>query len=160
MVCKRTVLTFYFLFVSCGLCAFDLQYGSFFTVRNIVLKQGQPVLPLARGKYANVRVLDKDTFLFLKTCVGDCRQESVSAAPALFEIREALTRPGMWIADIYFDGKWLITFLIFQNKSGFDVKEPDDFVFLDKQLKKEVEKMLSSAAARMERKERSAEESK
>lgn len=149
MFFKRTALTVCLWFVSCGLCAFDLQYGSFFTIQNIVLEQGRPVLPLARGKYANTRVLDKDTFSFLKTCTGSCQQEASAAQPELLDIRAALTRPGMWIADVSFDGKWLITFLIFENQTGYSVKEPEHFIFLDEPLKTQVHQLLASAAGRM-----------
>ncbi len=147
----RTVLTVFLLFVSGGLCAFDLEYGSWFRVEDISMQEGRPVLPLERGQYANLRVLDEETFSFLKTCSADCLQENVSADPELFEIRAALTRPGMWIADVSFDGKWLVTFLVFQNKDGYVVKEPDNFVFLDSRLKQKVERMLALEAARIGR---------
>ena len=148
MFLRRTVLTVCLMGVACGLCAFDLQYGSFFRVKDIVLEQGRPVLPLTRGKYADVRVLDRETFDLLKNCSVPCRQEADSAGTEIFDIRAALTRPGMWIAEVSFGGQWLVTFLIFQNKSGYDIKEPEKFVFLDRLLKKKVENMLSSAAAR------------
>ncbi len=147
MLCiGRTVLAAVLLSVSCGLCAFDLQYGSFFNVSQIALQNGRPVLPLARGKYANVRVLDKETFAFLKTCSADCRQEGVSAEPRVYEIRAALTRKGMWIADVAFGDKWLVTFLIFKNPDGYGIVTPDHFTFLDLRLKAQVEQLLARAA--------------
>ena len=142
----RTVLAAVLLSVSCGLCAFDLQYGSFFKVSQIVLEDGRPVLPLARGKYANLRVLDKETFSFLKTCSAHCRQEGVSAEPRVYEIRAALTRKGMWIADVAFGDKWLVTFLIFKNPDGYGIVTPDHFTFLDLRLKAQVEQLLARAA--------------
>lgn len=145
---KRTALAAVLLSVSCGLCAFDLQYGSFFKVSQISLQGGRPVLPLARGKYANVRVLDKETFSFLKTCSGVCRQEEESAAPRVYEIRAALTRKGMWIADVSFGDKWLVTFLIFQNLDGYGIVEPENFTFLDSRLKKQVHQLLAQAAGK------------
>lgn len=131
-----------------GLCAFDLQYGSFFKIDSVSMEDGLPVLPPARGKYANLRVLDRDTFEWLKSCPSDCRQEAVSARPEVSEIRAAKTRKGMWIADVSFGGQWLVTFLIFENKDGFGVKEPEHFVFLDQRLKREVHGLLSQEAAK------------
>ena len=148
MFFKRTALVVGWLIGSCGLCAFDLQYGSFFEVQNIRLQQGRPVLPLARGQYANLRVLDKATFELLKNCGEGCRQEVTAAEPQIFDMRAALTRPGMWIAEVSFGGQWLITFLVFQNETGFWVKEPEHFIFLDKRLQAQVQEMLSRQAAR------------
>lgn len=133
--------------VASGLCAFDLQYGSFFKIDSVSVQDGRPVLPLARKKYANLRVLDRETFELLKTCPAFCRQPAVSAAPEVSEIRAAKTRGGMWIADVSFGGQWLVTFLIFQNKDGYGVKAPEHFIFLDERLKREVAGLLSRAAA-------------
>ena len=147
---KRTALAAVLLAVSCGLCAFDVQYGSFFNVSQIALQEGRPVLPLARGKYANVRVLDKGTFSFLKNCgKAVCRQESASADPRVYEIRAALTRKGMWIADVSFGGKWLVTFLVFKNPDGYSVVEPENFTFLDHRLKAQVHRLLAQEAERL-----------
>ncbi len=151
MFWKRTALAVGMcLAASCGLCALDLQYGSFFKVRHITLQQGRPVLPLARGKYANLRILDRETFRFVQACPAVCRQPAASADPQVTEIRAALTRPGMWIAEVSFGGQWQITFLIFKNQNGYAVKEPDDFIFLDGNLKQQVRQLLVSAASRGE----------
>ena len=143
----RTALAAVLWSVPYGLCAFDLQYGSFFKVSQIVLEDGRPVLPLARGKYANLRVLDKETFSFLKTCSAACRQEGEAANPRVYEIRAALTRKGMWIADVSFGDKWLVTFLIFKNPEGYGIVPPDNFTFLDSRLEATVRELLSQAAA-------------
>ena len=147
MFCKRIVLLGLCLFVAPGLCAFTLQYGTLFQVADITLSQaGKPVLPLSRGKYANVRVLDKDTFEILKKCPALCRQTADKGEMVIHDFRPAKTRPGMWIAQVSYDEKWLVTFLIFQNKKGFGVVAPEHFVFLDKDLKARTEKLLSSRA--------------
>ncbi len=148
MFFKRAALTASLLAASCGLCAFDLQYGSFFKVQHISVQDGRPLLPLARGKYANLRVLDEGTFLFLQKCSARlCAQPANRAEPQIFDLRSALTRPGMWIAQVSFGGQWLITFLIFQHKDGYDVVEPQDFSFLDLRLRRQVHDMLAQAAA-------------
>lgn len=145
---KRTALAAWCMAAATGLCAFDLQYGSFFKIDSVSIKDGRPVLPLARNRYANLRVLDRDTFERLTSCPSVCRQEAASARPEVSEIRAAKTRKGMWIADVSFGGQWLVTFLIFENKDGFGVKEPEHFVFLDQWLKREVHGLLSQEAAK------------
>ena len=123
---KRAAVTGLLVLLSAiWLRAFDLQYGSLFTVRGITLVKGRPVLPLSRGKYANVRVLDKDTFALLKTCVSSCTQEGVGKIQ-LRGLRAAKTRPDMWIADVAVDERWLLTFLVFKNKDGFSFIVPQD----------------------------------
>lgn len=144
---KRTALAACCMAAAGGLCAFDLQYGSFFKIDSVSVQDSRPVLPLSRGKYANLRVLNRETFELLKSCPARCRQEAASAEPEVSEIRAAKTRKGMWIADVSFGGRWLVTFLIFQNKDGYGVKEPEHFVFLDQRLKRDVQNLLSRAAA-------------
>ena len=135
MFYKRIVLLGLCLWASSGLCAFTLQYGSLFKVADITLSQeGKPVLPLARGKYANIRVLTKDTFEILKKCPASCRQTADKGEISIHGFRPAKTRPGMWI----------VTFLIFQNKEGFGVVAPEHFVFLDKTLRARTEQLLSA----------------
>lgn len=147
MFYKRIVLLGLCLWASSGLCAFTLQYGSLFKVADITLSQeGKPVLPLARGKYANIRVLTKDTFEMLKKCPAFCRQTADKGEISIHGFRPAKTRPGMWIAEVAYDEKWLVTFLIFQNKEGFGVVAPEHFVFLDKTLRARTEQLLSARA--------------
>ncbi|OUO56545.1 hypothetical protein [Candidatus Avelusimicrobium gallicola] len=147
MFFRRTALTIAALFVSGGLCAFDVQYGSFFAVHDVSVEDGRPVLPLARGKYANVRMLDEETFFFVKNCSGNCRQPAVSADARIVEMRAAQTRADMWIADVSFGGQWLITFLIFKNPTGYRVIEPEHFSFLNDSLQQRVRQMLFARAA-------------
>lgn len=144
MFYKRMALLAALLWACGGLCAFDLQYGSFFRIGQISLKDGRPVLPV-NGKYANVRVLDRDTFEILKACSGACVQPAQAAELSLRELRPAKTRENMWIGEVAFNGQWLVTFLVFKNKDGFAVKEPKQFVFLDDVLKRRVADLLTQA---------------
>ena len=50
----------------------------------------------------------------------------------------------MWIADVSFDGKWLITFLVFARGSGYDIKLPEHFEFLDSALQGRVEDLIAT----------------
>lgn len=128
--------------------AFDVSYGSLFQVANVSVSADKVTLPLSRGKYANIRILTRETLDFVKSCLGPCVQDAASGEIKVEEFRAAKTRGGMWIADVSFDGNWLITFLVFQNKNGYAVKPPEDFRFLNKQLRLRAEKTLTDLAAR------------
>ncbi len=145
---RRAGLAAVALLLPWQLRAFDVFYGSFFQVVNVSRRAEEAVLPLSRGKYANIRLLDRETLHFLNGCTGRCVQDALAGNIAVEEFRSAQTRGGMWIADVSFDGKWLITFLVFQNKNGYAVKPPEDFLFLDDKLRRRVEKTLTELAAR------------
>ena len=112
--------------------AFDVQYGSLFKVKGIKLKNGLPVLPLSRNKYANVRVLDKETFEWLKGCALFCKQTEAPGKIRVLSVRAAKTRPGMWISEVAVDQKWLFSFLVFQREKQVDVVDPEGVEILDK----------------------------
>lgn len=126
--------------------ALDVSYGSLFQIFNVSRQAGKVVLPLARGKYANIRVLERETLDFLTVCPNTCVQDAALGQARVEDFRAAKTRGGMWIADVSFDGRWLITFLVFQNENGFAVKPPENFRFLDANLRRRTEEMLSDAA--------------
>ena len=131
-----------FLFCCQGVGAFDLEYGTLFRVSGIALKQNRPVLPLTRGKYANVRVLDKATFETLKACPSLCRQEKGEGELQIRSFRAAKTRAGMWIADVAVDQKWLLTFLVFQKEGQFSFVVPQAVTVLDPNWLSRVEQLL------------------
>ncbi|MCQ2410754.1 MAG: hypothetical protein MJ053_04570 [Elusimicrobiaceae bacterium] len=144
---KRAVLSVVLLASTVGLRAFDLQYGTLFKVSGITLSSdGLPVLPLARGKYANVRVLDKNTFEFLQTCAASCKQQEAAGQTEVISFRAAKTRPDMWIADVAVDNRWSLTFLVFKNKSGFSVVTPSDITVRDRMWLSHVEQLLQARA--------------
>lgn len=127
--------------------AFEVSYGSLFQVENVSRSADKVELPLSRGQYANIRILTRETFDFVKTCPEPCMQDAGSGEIKVEEFRAAKTRGGMWIAEVSFDGKWLVTFLVFQNKNGYAVKLPENFRFLDKKLRIRAEKTLTELAA-------------
>ena len=141
---KRAAVTGLLVLLSAvWLRAFDLQYGSLFTVRGITLEKDRPVLPLSRGKYANVRVLDKETFALLKTCALSCVQEGEGKIQ-LRQLRVAKTRPDMWIADVAVDERWLLTFLVFKNKDGFSFIVPQDVHILQARWLDDVKALIQT----------------
>ena len=104
-------------------------------------------MPVTRRKYHNIRVLDRETFLWLETCQNKevCRQEISSLPFALEMLRTVSTREGMWIADVSFGEKWLVTFLLFKQGSDYSLKIPDAFKFLDIHYAQQIEKMIVQA---------------
>ena len=138
----RTALVVLWLCVAGELCALTVEYGNLFKVSDVQHKNGRPVLPLTREQYDNIRVLDKETFEFLKHCRQNCTQPSGEGSVQVREVRPAKTRDGMWIADVSIDGKWLITFLVFRHAAAYEVKQPEHFDFLDIVLKGRVEKLI------------------
>lgn len=147
MFWARTALGLLGCLVSSGLCALSLQYGTFFQISGIQLQEGRPVLPVSRGKYADIRVLDKATFAFLTTCPSDCLQPSEEGAVSISRFRAAKTQGNMWIADVEIDQRWLITFLVFRKGNTYRFGIPEEFVFLDEHFQKQVEEMLAKQAA-------------
>lgn len=146
---RRAVFTLAVLCLSWNLRALTVSYGSFFEVLNVSRPADEVTLPLTRGKYADVRILTRETFNFVKTCPERCVQDAGTGEINVEEIRAAKTRGGMWIADVSFDGKWLVTFLVFKNKNGYGVKAPENFRFVDEALRLRTEEILAAAAEGM-----------
>ena len=137
-------------------CGFDVTYGSFFTVRGVTQKQGKPVLPTTRGKYVNVRVLDKETVDFLRACTENCVQQGADGQTEVTSLRAAKTREGMWIAEVAVDKRWLLTFLIFQNPTGYGVVAPEAVAIKQKSWRRQVEQQLAEAVTRLQTEEQHA----
>ena len=114
------------LFFPFSACALDIAYGSFFTIRGVTQKDGRPILPVTRGQYANVRILDQETFAWLAACkAARCTQEDTGGQIEVTALRGAKTRKDMWIADVAIDSRWLLTFLVFQNLQGYRIVVPE-----------------------------------
>lgn len=124
--------------------ALDVQYGTLFTVRGIAQERGRPVLPVTRGKYNNVRVLDKATYQFLKTCSPVCVQNDVKGEIEVVHLRAAKTRQNMWIGDVSVDQKWLLTFLIFKQENKFSFIAPSALDIADKRWLSQVQAALQT----------------
>ncbi len=139
---RAAVIGLLIAFSAVWLRAFDLQYGSLFTVRGITLSKGRPVLPLTRGKYVNIRVLDKATFDFLKTCAPSCVQEPAVGNVRVQQLRAARTRPDMWIADVAVDERWLLTLLVFKKPDGFSFIVPQDLKVLQRRWLADIQALV------------------
>ena len=151
MFLLRRTLTVLFVFVLCSsACALDVVYGSFFKIRGVELRQGRPVLPLTNKKYTNVRILNEETYRWLSTCKSAvCSQPDVRGETEIFSLRAAQTRPGMWIADVAVDGRWLLTFLIFADAQGYNVVVPDVVLITQSTWLRQVEQQVTQAVIRL-----------
>lgn len=135
-----------FLFCATSLCAFDLKYGSWFTVSGINQENGVILLPVERQKYKNIKVLSKEVYDKLLTCKAACTYTTSEIKFTSTDYRKAFSNENMLIADVDFNGDWAITFLVFKNKDGYSVKTPGGFVFNDKKLQKDVTVYLQKLA--------------
>ena len=126
---RRTLLVVLVVCMPLSVCARDVGYGPFFKVLGVTQEQDRLVLPLTRGKYANVRILDGKTYRWLLSCTETlCQQPDAKGNIEVQSVRGAQTRPGMWIAQVAVDQRWLLTFLVFQNPKGYGVVAPDTIV--------------------------------
>ncbi|MBO4674973.1 MAG: hypothetical protein J5601_02670 [Elusimicrobiaceae bacterium] len=143
----RIMLGIGFLILSPALQAFEVQVGTFFEIEKIAYKKGHLVMPVTHRKYHDVRVLDQETFLWLETCQNKevCKQAVTLLPFALEHLRPVSTDKEMWIADVSFGEKWLVTFLIFKQGNKYLLKVPDVFKFLDIRYGQQVEEMIVQA---------------
>ena len=128
-----------------ALHALDVSYGKFLKITGIERSTGKIVLPVERKKYYNVRILDKSTYRFVRTCLAPCVQEVDDVSVTVLEVRPAQTRPDMWIVTVALNQDWLVTFLVFGEAGTYSVKAPKNLLFLQDTFKKEVELIVISA---------------
>ena len=133
------------MFMAPALRAFEVEYAGLFKITDVQLVDGTPVLPLSKGKYADIRVLDKETFDFLKTCANGCKQSAQESGVAISSIRRAQTRENMWISEVEVDKKWLLVCLVFRNERKLSVVFPPNIVVLKKAWRAQVEEILARA---------------
>ena len=148
---RQATIILFLLSVNGGF-AFDVQYGSLFSIKGIEIKNGSPVLPLSRKKYANVRVLDRETFEWLKGCAPFCKQFDTPGEADILSVRAAQTRPGMWISEVSIDQKWLFTFLVFQHEKQVDVVNPEGVKILDVGWVDRIHRLLRHRVSKEEKK--------
>lgn len=123
-------------------CAFTFSYGGFFDVKDVQNENGVLTLPLSRGKYKDVKVLDKNLYDFLHVCRGPCRYEVQEIKFQSTDYRIAFTNEDLLIADIDFNDEIALTFLVGKKETGFWIKTPDEVVFRDETLRWRVEEHL------------------
>ena len=142
-LCRRTLWMLMIFFPFNGY-AFDVVYGSFFIVPKVSIQADRPILPLTGGKYANVRILNKETFHWLRACTeATCSQPGTKGNTEIQTMRAANTRPNMWIAQVAVDQRWLLTFLIFREESAvYRVVEPETVRFTDGKWLENIKKQL------------------
>ena len=123
---KRTWAAVLCVILALPVCALDVRYGSFFTIKDVNIRRGKVELPLARKKYANIRILDEETYRWVLACKPPrCVWQDAPGATQIQSVRAAQTRPGMWIAQVSVDARWALTFLVFENPNGFGFVVPE-----------------------------------
>jgi len=138
----RIALAAIYLLFPSGLRAFDVSYGTLFRVEGVQYKKGRLVLPLTNKKYANVRILDKDTFDFVNTCNDNCTHPAGEGKKTVSSLRKAVSREEMWIGEVDIDGKWLLTFLVFYDGKHTKIVTPSPVVFTDAAWLEQIKKLL------------------
>lgn len=138
----RIALAVVCLLFPSGLYAFDVSYGTLFRVKNVAHKKERLVLPLTNKKYANVRILDKDTFAFVNTCRENCSLPAGEGKIQLSSLRKSVSRENMWIGEVDIDGKWLLTFLVFHDSKHTGIITPSPVVFTDEGWLEQIKRVL------------------
>ena len=148
--CLKRTLAICLLWISLPACALEVRYGPFFSVGDIRLEQGRVVLPRTRKKYANVRILDEQTYRWLTACPTQvCAQPDATGQTQVYSLRAAKTRPGMWLAQVAVDQRWLLTFLIFENEADFGVVVPQEINITHDLWRKQIEQQITDAINRL-----------
>ena len=146
---RRTLILIVSFLLYSSACALDVVYGPFFKICGVKAQQGRLTLPLTRKQYANVRILDQETYRWLLTCqTATCSQPNAQGKTEVSSLRAAQTRPGMWIADVSVDERWLLTLLIFATPTGYNVVVPDVTLITQSAWRKQVEKQVVEAVIR------------
>ncbi len=145
MSCAKWALVGVVLILTPALHALDVSYGSFLKITGIERAEGKLTLPVERAKYANIRVLDKDTYRFITSCQIPCVQEVETVTVSVPEVRPAKDRPSMWIATVTFNQAWQGTFLVFRQGETYRVKPPANLFFLQRALKKQMQDAVIAA---------------
>jgi len=115
--------------------AFEVQYGNFFTIARVRVKQDTLVLPLTRGKYQDVRILDKATFNYVKNCAGLSEQEVClqNIENISWRVGDILPVPapvGKYIVSVIFNEAWLVQAVAEQIGAEFRITFPSAFAFI------------------------------
>jgi len=152
---KRTwAAAVWLLITALPVCALDVRYGPFFTVKGVSVKQGKLELPLARKKYANVRILDEETYRWILSCDPQgCVWQNAAGVTQIQSLRAAQTRPGMWIAQVAVDKRWVLTFLVFENPDGFGFVIPEEVAVNDRAWQTRTEAQIAAEIRRLQEEE-------
>ena len=138
----RRILCLLCLFGAVNGYAFKVQYGNFFTIERVAVKQDVLVLPLTRGEREDIRILDKRTFETVKNCAGltekeVCLQEAVAVPLRAGNIIPA-EKECRWRVSLVFNEQWLVRAETALADGQFKVFYPPAFAFVkaDKKQKR------------------------
>lgn len=148
MYCKR-ILAVLSLLCAVNGYAFKVQYGNFFTIERVRVKQDVLVLPLTRGKYEDIRIINKDTFEFVKNCAPltekeICKQDVDEFTLRVGEIIPLRDERGKRLVSVIVNEAWLIEVVAELQAQHYKFKFPSAFSFWqDKAPKKRKEKTVT-----------------
>ena len=116
--------------------AFKVQYGNFFTIDRVRVKQGVVVLPLTRAKHEDVRILDSTTLEYVKSCgaLNDkevCRQDAAAVPLRAGTIIPLPAEKGCrWLVPVVFNEQWLVRITAVKNGAQEELIYPPVFGFV------------------------------
>jgi hypothetical protein len=123
--------------------AFKVQYGNFFTIKRVAVKQGVLVLPLTRAEYEDVRILDKATFETVKSCAALGEKETcpLTAADMQLSAGQIVRLPAeqgcRWQVPVIFNRQWVVLVLVSWDGMQYKFIYPSSFVFTAQAGRKE-----------------------
>lgn len=132
----KRILCLLCLFGAVNGYAFKVQYGNFFTIDRVAVKQGVLVLPLTRGKHEEVRILDKAAFEHVKNCgaLSDkeiCWQNATDVSLRAGKIIPVPAEKGCkWFVPVIFNETWLVRVTVVQNGAQSELVYPPAFAFV------------------------------
>lgn len=137
----------------------DIVFSCAIAVTNIAYKKAAVVMPLTAYKgreYADIRLLSKDLYRKLETCLsgGRCVSKAKAAAPAVRVERVKLLKSGtrMANAEVSFDGELQAVLGVMKSRyGGVWVAYPPDFRVGDAALKRAIAKAVKDAYLRLQK---------
>ncbi len=139
---------FVFLLVfSSTLHAFDVTVTGSFKIDGITRTGEKIIFPLERNQYANIRILDSQTYRALRTCAEPCVLAAGNLTPEVAHVRPARTREGLWIAEVNFLPSWRLTFLVVKKGNNWNVKFPAHVKFINAALEKRTRELILQVVA-------------
>lgn len=128
------------------LFALTVEVGDCFKVEKIRFRQGKLILPVSKQKWADVRIIGRETYDFVHTCQGvkSCKQPLSVPVWQVESIRPARTRENVWIADVSLSQQWQLTFLVFRQNNHYTLKIPPQVQFISKTLEAQILKQITA----------------
>lgn len=116
-----------------------------FEILNLELVNGVLEMPLERDEYKNITVLDKNFLSVLSSCFKDnksCENTGKTNKEIKTEILDIRQAGKIFLAEISFDSRLLVTFTVTENKGVVRVRRPSDFKFKDSRFERYLKNLI------------------